>query len=351
MKKMLPILVVGIFVLGGLGAGAFPFKEIETNIISFSDELDQSQENTSLVTEGVVMPVGRLKFQEVDSNFQIAQSFLPTREVLTKVELYIGRNTTASYPYVVAIRDNLTEENLIETSVDPGEIVPLNFSWVEFDFVDIVVEIGQIYYIVSYTENTTDNFYAWGAHNDSESYLYGCAWMSIDDGDTWSNESMSSHMNNEQTGGDQVVRKSSYSDITCDMCFKTFGRDNIPPVAPEIRGETNGKAGKEYEYVITGSDSDGDELYVIIEWGDNTSSSLLGPFSGSYEISMKHTWTEQDVYIIKAKAKDPFGWGPEGKLEVTMPKNKVFIFNFPLLNWLLDRFPNAFPMLRYILGL
>ena len=31
-------------------------------------------------------------------------------------------------------------------------------------------------------------------------------------------------------------------------------------------------------------------------------------------------------------------------------KNKAFIYNFPLLNWLFERFPNLFPLLRYIVG-
>ena len=36
--------------------------------------------------------------------------------------------------------------------------------------------------------------------------------------------------------------------------------------------------------------------------------------------------------------------------EGTMPK-KAFDLNFPLLNWLFERFPNAFPILRHILEL
>ncbi len=32
-------------------------------------------------------------------------------------------------------------------------------------------------------------------------------------------------------------------------------------------------------------------------------------------------------------------------------ENKPLLFNFPLLNWLCDRFPNAFPILRYPVGL
>ena len=66
---------------------------------------------------------------------------------------------------------------------------------------------------------------------------------------------------------------------------------------------------------------------------------------------MKHSWEEKGNYTIKAAARDPFGWGPEGTLEITMPKNKAFNFNFPLLSWLLEEFPNAFPILRYLTGL
>jgi len=35
----------------------------------------------------------------------------------------------------------------------------------------------------------------------------------------------------------------------------------------------------------------------------------------------------------------------------TKPENKPFNFNFPLLSWLFERFPNAFPILRHMLGL
>jgi len=38
-------------------------------------------------------------------------------------------------------------------------------------------------------------------------------------------------------------------------------------------------------------------------------------------------------------------------VSLATPKNKAFIFNFPLLNWLFERFPYVFPILRYILAL
>jgi subtilisin family serine protease len=38
-------------------------------------------------------------------------------------------------------------------------------------------------------------------------------------------------------------------------------------------------------------------------------------------------------------------------VSMTTPRNKAFNFNFPMLSWLFERFPNAFPILRHILGL
>ncbi len=52
------------------------------------------------------------------------------------------------------------------------------------------------------------------------------------------------------------------------------------------------------------------------------------------------------------KSKDIHGAESDwGTLEVSMPKNKAFDLNFNLLSWLFERFPNAFPILRYMLGL
>lgn len=126
---------------------------------------------------------------------------------------------------------------------------------------------------------------------------------------------------------------------------------NEPPEIPTIVGKIKGKSGKEYEYTISGADSDGDELYVMIDWGDNTSSEWLGPFDSSYSIVEKHSWEVKDSYTIKAKARDPYEESEWGTLNVTMPKNKLPILDFLVITWLLERFPNVFPVLRYMLGM
>ena len=230
-------------------------------------------------------------------NNSVAQSFIPTKNVLTRVNISIGRNRTATLPYIVAIREELTGPDIAIAKLNAEDVAKESFNWTEFDFSDVRITSGESYYIVSYTTNVTDNWYAWGAHNLSL-YPKGSMFYSIDDGETWTK--------NE----------------TLDMCFLTYGYNNSPPNIPTITGKTSGKIKTDYEYTITGEDPDDDELFVKIEWGDGTGSELLGPYDGSYNITKTHSWGEEGTYTITADARDPLGWGPEGTLEVSMPKNK-----------------------------
>jgi len=132
--------------------------------------------------------------------------------------------------------------------------------------------------------------------------------------------------------------------------YKT-GDSSQPPNIPSINGETSGKIGEEYEYIFNAVDPDGDNVKYYIKWGDTTSEWTDFNDSGT-DVKVKHTWSKKGDYTINAKAVDTYGAMSDwGTLEVTMPKNKPFNFNFPLLNWLFERFPNIFPILRFLLGL
>ena len=233
MKKIISLAIIGILFLSMLSASATIGEQNKTNLQTkrndiqssslYEDELDQFQLDQ---TDEHVIPVGTIFIPAdppLNLNVQVAQSFIPTKEVLTRAEIFVGKNATASQPYVLAIREELTEENLVETSVNPDQFLTGNFSWIEFDFEDIWVTVGQTYYLVCYTENVTENWYAWAANNLSESYQNGCAWASIDDGNTWGNDSHSAESNvmKKQNGAATIGRV----DNTSDMCFKTYGLD------------------------------------------------------------------------------------------------------------------------------
>ena len=316
---------VGEYVVEGiLSSGGENYVDDATFCISDrGDELDQSQTNYD---ENCPGPVGYFPFN-ASWNVSVAQSFTPTKEILTRVYLYVGKNATAFYPLVMAIRDNLAGENLAISRVNSDEfMVYPNLSWIEFNFDDIIISMGETYYIICYTSNITDNTYICGA-NCSDVYPNGTAHASFDGGETWE----------------------PYPEA--DACFMTYGRGNQPPTAPTLDGKTSGKSGKEYEYTFNATDPDGDNIRYIINWGDNTSNTT-GYNPSSTDVKVKHTFSNDSTYNITAKAQDIHGFeGPEGTLTVTMPKNKPSNFNFNLLDRFFERFPNLFLILKYILGL
>ena len=311
MKIFLPLMVVGILVLSGLGAsvGTIDNKEAEPYVVndpttvSLDDELDQYQTE---VEDGI--PVGNFEVSGMPRyNWSVAQSFVPTKEVLTRVSLLLARNTTPPtvYPIIVAIRNSLTGDNLACISVEPQEIEEFpNYSWVEFDFDDLIVSVNQIYYIVSYTKNVTDNAYVWGV-NGCDLYPSGQVFFSFDDGVHWD-------------GGPPLN--------LADMCFKTYGIDTSPPNKPSITGPTSGKAGTEYDYTFSATDPDADNIYYFVNWGccDDGDFHEYGPYESGEEVTLSHTWSEQGDYVIEAYTKDINGAESDiAKLEISMPKSKT----------------------------
>ena len=132
-------------------------------------------------------------------------------------------------------------------------------------------------------------------------------------------------------------------------CFTTYC-PNTPPGPPEIDGPTSGKPDESYIFEFTSSDDQNHSVYYEIIWGDGTSEDWIGPFPSGETIAVNHSWSKKRTYIIQARAKDEFhAIGNWSTYEVAIPKNKAFIVNFPLLSWLFERFPNAFPILRYFL--
>jgi hypothetical protein len=223
MKKIISIGIISLVLFGMFGASCVLGEKArtfpESGMIDLnSDELDQSQ---TVFTNGTELPVGRAPIPGFTITVLVAQSFVPTKEVLTRVELLVEKNATTTYPFSVGIRDNLTHTNLVETNVGPGNIVTGTLTWVEFNFEDLWVNPGDTYYIVGATKNATDNYYGWAGNNHSDSYLNGVAYLSIDNGSSW-HQSLSA-MQQNMNPSPHNVRPLNADNGTIDMCFKTYG--------------------------------------------------------------------------------------------------------------------------------
>ena len=79
---------------------------------------------------------------------------------------------------------------------------------------------------------------------------------------------------------------------------------SLAPSIPTIEGPTNGTAGFSYNYTFNSINPLGDDVYYLIDWGDNTSSGWIGPYISGEDVILSHIWENPGTYEIRAKAKD-----------------------------------------------
>ena len=122
---------------------------------------------------------------------------------------------------------------------------------------------------------------------------------------------------------------------------------NSPPGAPKIDGVIQCKLNVNYPYTVQSSDSENDDVYYFIDWGDGSISSWKGPYESGKKIEFNHKWFKYGVFQIKVKAKDVFGaesgWAT---FEVTVPRNKALLISQSFFLWSFERFP----ILKHLIG-
>jgi thiol-disulfide isomerase/thioredoxin len=138
-----------------------------------------------------------------------------------------------------------------------------------------------------------------------------------------------------------------------DIAVSIFNKEEMPngaPSTPTLTGPSSGKLKKEYSFNVTTTDPEGDQVWYWIDWGDGTNTSWIGPFASGTGITQSHTWSAKGNYTITAKAKDTAGHESDwATLTVTMPYS--YVKPIPkFYDLLFQRFPNAFPLLRQLMG-
>ena len=132
---------------------------------------------------------------------------------------------------------------------------------------------------------------------------------------------------------------------------EVFCLNRAPEIPEKPQGPSSGKPGLTYLYYTQTTDPEGDSVYYLWDWGDDNFSEWLGPFNSGETMNVQHVWPNKGSYQIRVKAKDSYdtetNWSEP--LDVTMP----YSYTIPL-QWFWDqlfvRFPNAFPLLRHLLG-
>jgi hypothetical protein len=107
------------------------------------------------------------------------------------------------------------------------------------------------------------------------------------------------------------------TNVTIREVIKYLLSSNQPPGKPTIEGPEYGDTSIEYEYRISVSDPDGDNISIYVDWGDGNIEEWVGPIKSGDNVTCNHSWMEKGSYTIKVKARDELGAeGPWGTYRV-----------------------------------
>ncbi len=133
--------------------------------------------------------------------------------------------------------------------------------------------------------------------------------------------------------------------------LKLSSTENQRPDTPlRPSGSSSGKIREDYTYTTQTNDADLDKLYYFWDWGDGSDSGWLGPYDSGEQCNATHAWSQKNDNEIKVKARDIHGGESDWSdpLPIKMPYTYNPILQF--LEFLFQRFPNAFPLLRQLMG-
>ena len=127
--------------------------------------------------------------------------------------------------------------------------------------------------------------------------------------------------------------------------------DTNPPEIPTIEGPYWLLPLIPYKFKFSTNESDGEDVYYWIEWGDGEIEEWLGPYRSGETAQLSHKYTSMGIFIIKVKAKDINDIESEEmekEIKVSLSRNRMinnrFIFTY------LQKFIARFPLLKQILG-
>jgi hypothetical protein len=124
---------------------------------------------------------------------------------------------------------------------------------------------------------------------------------------------------------------------------------NDPPNPPVIDGPANGLIDIEYEYTFNSIDPNGDDVSFYILWDDGYVDST-DPAPNGTDVTVSHTYTKDKTFIIQAKAIDINNLESDWtEFEVIIPRNRGLYNN--LLERIIERYPNLYLIFKQIFGL
>jgi len=401
MKKFFLALIIGIFVLSGLGAGAIQSNSIkpvfETTIYQEPSigSLPREYTHTVLVEVGTatwcpqcpasntawhtIYSSGNYDFEYTEMVYdknsaasarfmEFKPKYVPTSYWDGGQYVYPGTSTGIFYSYL----------GLSGSRVVPDLVASLEVAWLGSAEIEITYSVknndassypGRIRIYVIEFESTLYNDYSGKPYYHALLDFAVNQVINIPAGDTLSNtvtwDGAAEGFPGITQDNIQVILAvfddtphQSYSDPPSGNPFWAYYSDecvaaipeepNNPPGAPTIDGPPEGKVNTALEFSFRSIDPDGDNIAeYIVNWGDGSGDqTITGPFSSGSTVKASHTWTVYGNHVITAKAKDAKGAiGPIKTQSVSIPRQRSIYTPFYKF---LENHPHIFLILKLV---
>jgi len=401
MKKFFLALIIGIFVLSGLGAGAIKSNDVkpafETNIYQepSASLVPMAYTHTVLVEVGTatwcpscpasnsawhtIYASGNYDFEYTemvyDMNSAANQRFnefnpmwVPTSYFDAGEYVYPGTSIPTFYSYL----------NSCGGRVVPDIVANLDVAWLGSAKMDITYSVlnneasaypGKMRIYVIELESTLWNDYSGNPYNHAlldfaaNQVINIPAGGSISDTITW--DGVTEGFPGITQDNIQVILAVfddtfhiSYSDPPSGNPFNAYYSDecvaaiptvqNNPPGKPTIDGPAEGKPNVALEFTFSAVDPDGDDISeFVVNWGDGTADqTITGPFTSGEDVQASYTWAASGSFVITAKAMDDKdAIGPVETQPVTIPRSRAYA---PLYRFL-ENHPQLLLILKLVL--
>lgn len=131
------------------------------------------------------------------------------------------------------------------------------------------------------------------------------------------------HWEGEEIHGSEDSTETLFMDENKDITAVFTEEDiNDPPNKPATpTGPISGLIGEDLSFTTSTTDPDGDDIFYGWDWdGDDEVDIWIGAYTSGSTVRRSHSWTNEDTYQVKVKAKDENGAESEWSesLEVTI---------------------------------
>ena len=130
----------------------------------------------------------------------------------------------------------------------------------------------------------------------------------------------------------------------------TFFLNQAPEIPAMPDGPSSGKPNAILTFSADTTDPDEDQIWYMWRWGYGDYSDWLGPYNSGDSVEGSHSWDETSNYQVRIKAKDSMEQESDWSDPLLVSIEKSKSANSWFYN-LFERFPNAFPILRLVLGI